>query len=74
MNFEVLANLSWRDGLVAIIVLLTIYVFVVFLRINRLRRAKENAPDGAFFYGCGFTSGSSAASPVCLPSCVPCQP
>ena len=44
MNFEVLANLSWRDGLVAIIVLLTIYVFVVFLRINRLRRAKENAP------------------------------
>ena len=35
MNFEVLANLSWRDGLVAIIVLLTIYVFVVFLGSSR---------------------------------------
>ena len=40
MDFEVLANLSWRDALIAVVVLLTIYVIVVFLRINRLRREK----------------------------------
>ena len=40
MDFEVLANLGWREGLIAIIALLVLYVVVVYLRIRRLRRAK----------------------------------
>ena len=41
MDLEALANLSWREALIAIIVLLALYVFVAFLRMWRLKRAKE---------------------------------
>jgi hypothetical protein len=37
---EALANLSWREALIAIIALLVLYVLVVFLRMRRLKRSK----------------------------------
>lgn len=40
MDFEGLANLSWREALLAIIALLVLYVVVAFLRIRRLKREK----------------------------------
>ena len=43
MEIEVLTNLSWREGLIAIVGLLVIYLLVVFLRFNRLRREKTAA-------------------------------
>ena len=41
MDFEALAGLGWREGLIAIIALLAVYVVVAFLRIRRL---KHDAP------------------------------
>jgi len=41
MDFAGLANLSWREALIAIIAMLVLYVVVVFLRMRRLRREKE---------------------------------
>ncbi len=38
MDFEALAGLGWREGLIAIIALLALYVVVAFLRIRRLKR------------------------------------
>jgi len=43
MEIEVLTNLSWREGLIAIVVLLVVYLLVVFLRFNRLQREKDAA-------------------------------
>ncbi len=40
MDFEVLANLSWREALFAIIALLVLYVIFAFLRIRRLKRER----------------------------------
>jgi hypothetical protein len=37
MDFEALAGLGWREGLIAIIALLAAYVVIAFLRIRRLR-------------------------------------
>ena len=44
MGLDALAYLGWREAIVAVATLLTIYVIVVFLRINRLRREKSLAP------------------------------
>jgi len=41
MEIEVLANLSWREGLIAIVALLVIYLLVVLFRFNRLKREKN---------------------------------
>jgi len=44
MDFGGLANFSWREALIAVIVLLALYVVVVYIRMRRLKRAKaENA-------------------------------
>jgi len=43
MDFGGLANLSWREALIAAIVLLLLYVVVVYLRMRRLKRAKAEA-------------------------------
>lgn len=43
MDLEVLASLSWREALFAVIVLLALYVLVVFLRIRRLKRGNAVA-------------------------------
>lgn len=40
MDFDLLANLSWREALIALVTLLTLYVVVVFLRLRRLKQAK----------------------------------
>lgn len=40
MNLEALANLSWREALVAIIALLVLYVLFALFRMRRLRREK----------------------------------
>ncbi len=47
MEFEALDDLSWRMGLIAIVVLLVIYLLVVFLRFNRLKRQRiaANLPN-----------------------------
>jgi hypothetical protein len=43
MEIEALSNLSWREGLIAIVVLLVVYLLVVFLRFSRLKREKDVA-------------------------------
>lgn len=42
MDFDGLANLSWREALIAIIVLLALYVLVVYFRFRRLKREKAD--------------------------------
>jgi hypothetical protein len=42
MDFDVLANLSWREALIAIVALLSLYVLVVFIRLRRLKQGKLN--------------------------------
>jgi len=43
MEFEALSNLSWREGLIAIVVLLVVYLLIVFLHFSRLKREKAAA-------------------------------
>jgi hypothetical protein len=43
MDFDVLANLSWRVALIAIVALLALYVVVVFVRLRRLRQGKPGS-------------------------------
>ena len=38
MNFELLGSPGWREGLIAIIALLVLYLVLAFLRIRRLKR------------------------------------
>jgi hypothetical protein len=45
MDFDGLVNLSWREGLIAIVVLLVLYVIVVFLRMRRLKRQPHSVVD-----------------------------
>ncbi len=40
MDFDVLAYLSWREVLVAVVVLLVLYILFAFLRISRLKNEK----------------------------------
>ena len=40
MDFDLLANLTWRETLIAIVALLVLYVVVVFLRLRRIKRGK----------------------------------
>ena len=40
MDFDVLAYLSWREVLVAIVVLLVLYILFAFLRISRLKNER----------------------------------
>jgi len=44
MDFEALANLSWREALIAIVALLVVYVLYVYLRFQRLKRERA-APN-----------------------------
>ena len=41
MDFDVLTNLTWREALIAIIVLLALHVLIVFLRMRLLRHEKK---------------------------------
>ena len=40
MDFDLLANLTWRETLIAIVALLVLYVVVVFLRLHRIKQGK----------------------------------
>ena len=40
MDFDLLANLSWRETLIAIVALLALYVVVVFFRLRRIKQGK----------------------------------
>ena len=40
MDFDLLANLSWRETLMAIVALLAAYVVVVFVRLHRIKQGK----------------------------------
>jgi hypothetical protein len=40
MDFDFLANLSWREALIAIVALLAAYVLVVFVRLRRIKQGK----------------------------------
>ena len=40
MDFDLLGNLSWRETLIAIVVLLVLYVVVVFVRLRRIKQGK----------------------------------
>lgn len=40
MDFDFLANLSWREALIAIVALLAAYVVVVFVRLHRIKQGK----------------------------------
>jgi Protein of unknown function (DUF2802) len=41
MNFDVLTHFNWRDVLIVIVALLSIYVLVVFLRMRLIKHEKE---------------------------------
>ena len=41
MDFVGLANLSWREALIALVAFLALYVVVVFWRMHRLKRQKK---------------------------------
>lgn len=45
MDSEFLAFLSWREVLVAVVVLLVLYILFAFLRMNRLREEKQRAHE-----------------------------
>ena len=40
MDFELLANLSWREALIASVALLVLYVVFVFLRLRRIKQGR----------------------------------
>ena len=42
MDFVGLANLGWREALIAMVALLVLYVLVVYFRMRRLKREKAN--------------------------------
>ena len=45
MNLDVLANLTWREALIALVALLALYVIVVFWRWYRLRLARPPSAE-----------------------------
>lgn len=45
MNLDVLANLTWREALIALVALLALYVIVVFWRWWRLRQARPQPAE-----------------------------
>lgn len=47
MGLDALAYMGWREAIVALAAVLTLYVVVVFLRINRLRRERQAQPASA---------------------------
>lgn len=67
MNFEVLDSLSWREALIAIIVLLVLYLLAAFLRISRLKnegmRESEPTPRAAMSAVAAYASVEEPAVP-----------
>ncbi|HMW54322.1 MAG TPA: DUF2802 domain-containing protein [Accumulibacter sp.] len=44
MDFDLLGSLGWREGLIAVIVLLVTYIIVLYLRMRRLQRGGVTSP------------------------------
>lgn len=73
MDLEALANLSWREALIAIIAVLVLYVLVAFLRMWRLKRAKTFAKS-AEFAASKLAVAAYAAEQTPAPSELPVPP
>ena len=58
MDFDVLSNLGWREGLMAVAGLLAIYVAIVYWRMHRLRRVEEQARTAPL----SFSANSAVAA------------
>ena len=58
MEFDFLANLGWREGLVAIVGVLAVYVVFIFLRMHGLRREEMRARTAPLT----FTATSAVAA------------
>ena len=44
MDFDLLGSLGWREGLIAVIVLLVAYIILLYLRMRRLQRGVITSP------------------------------
>lgn len=58
MDFDVLTLLNWRDALILIVALLTVYVLVALLRMRRLRHEKVAAAISAQSAVAAYTAAS----------------
>lgn len=64
MDFEVLANLGWREALIALIALLALYVALVVVRMQRLKHAAQPpAPANPFAQAGAGAAAYAAAEP-----------
>ena len=68
MDFDVLAYLSWREVLVAAVVLLVLYILFAFLRISRLKNEKLRIEEVSLQ---AARTGAAAYAAVQEPSEVP---
>jgi type II secretory pathway pseudopilin PulG len=82
MDFGVLAgtlaNLSWREVLVAVIAVLALYVVVAFLRMRHLKRARALESDAASVSAqaavAAYAAEQSPAPPAVSPPDLPSEP
>lgn len=58
MDFDVLSNLGWREGLMAVAGLLAIYVAIAYWRMRRLKRVEELARTAPL----SFSANSAVAA------------
>ena len=72
MDFETLANLGWREGLMAIVALLAIYMAIAFWRMYRLRHPPVgDAPPQPFAASVAVAAYTAAQPPEPLPEPAP---
>lgn len=63
MDFETLANLGWREGLMAIVALLAIYMAIAFWRMYRLRHPPSDEAPPPPFAACVAVAAYTAVQP-----------
>ena len=72
MDFETLANLGWREGLMAIVALLAIYMAIAFWRMYRLRHPpSDEAPPPPFAASVAVAAYTAAQPQESLPEPAP---
>ncbi|MCM8613785.1 DUF2802 domain-containing protein [Accumulibacter sp.] len=78
MDLDLLGRLGWREGLIAIIVLLVLYIVVLFVRMRRLQDAAVAMPSpaaqSAVAAYTAIQESGSAEPPVQDPPLLPQQP
>ena len=67
MEFESLANLGWREALIAIVAVLVLYVLVVFWRMSRLKRLTLPASTPESFVAQSAVAAYEAVQEPALP-------